>query len=361
MGFAKYLEDIIKKSDERKNELEVNDWSENGKIYYVCSYCDESFETSENRNNHIKFKHNAVGPLFFVNGKIIPGEFYIDTIISANIVMCGIDNIEISIDKKKIESNDDNINILPYLNMGESSYIVNIGQNIFKIYKYDSKNINISFLDSIIEKWEKQIYNNDPLDPLPGSYYNSLNEAEICYINGFFNYYTACKTDINSTDKKKRYEEAFAILYSFSKLTPKARILLKVIAFRLNWIEKLRNLSKETKGTFDTVVDFFYKSESSLTKKGDKQQVEQLIYVESDIEVCIKAIISYQKGEWNDVDEFLVNWTDLNISQIDDVNKKDRILLLKARRMEAENDEGSAKMYYDRILTPFFKKRVETP
>ena len=36
-------------------------------------------------------------------------------------------------------------------------------------------------------------------------------------------------------------------------------VLLKIIAYKFNWIEKLGHLSKETSGsTFDSIVDFFY-------------------------------------------------------------------------------------------------------
>ena len=359
MGFAKYFEDNERIIAERKYEREVVYPSAPKKIYYNCYYCNKSFESIENRNCHIKSSHNVVGPLLFINGKIAPNEYYVDEMNSAKIVLCGFNDITISIDNQLIKSENTEIDLILYFNKVKDSYTIKIGQKIFKIYKYNSINISKSDIDDIINNWEKLINADNQLSFAQESYPKTLNEAEKRYLNGFFEYYTACQNSISSTDKNNRYESAFAILSSFNKPTPKARVLLKVIAFRWNWIETLENLSKATKGEFDTVVDFFYGRESIITRKENIRKKKQQIFVEYDIADFFDAIVAYQNGNWDVVNKFLANWTDEKIAEVVDINKKDRILLLKARQMKIFEKYPAAKMYYDDIKTPFIKKEAE--
>jgi hypothetical protein len=359
MGFAKYFEDNEKITAERKYERTVVVSSALKKIYYDCYYCNKSFASIENRNNHIKSDHSVVGPLLFINGKISLEEYYVDELKSAKIILCGFNNIRISINNQTIKHSDMDINLISYFTEENNSYTIKIGQKTFRIYKYNTIDISSSDVDEIINNWEEQINKDEPLNPSQVSLPKTLNEAERRYINGFFDYYTACKNIISSTDKKNRYEAAFAILSSFNKLTPKARVLLKVIAFRLNWIENLEHLSKTTKGVFDTVVDFFYGRESRKTVNENIREKKQQIFVEYDIADCLDAIVAYQNGNFGVVDKFLENWTDEKIAEVKDVNKRDRILLLKARRMKMAKQYPAAKKYYDDIKTPFIKKEAE--
>lgn len=51
------------------------------------------------------------------------------------------------------------------------------------------------------------------------------------------------------------------------------------------------------------------------------------------------------------VDAFLAEWIEVKIAQIEDTNKKDRILFLKARNNDTK--------YFNDIRTPFLKKIAE--
>jgi hypothetical protein len=359
MGFAKYFEDNVNITAERKYERAVIVSSSQRKIYYDCYYCNKSFESIENRNSHIKSSHNVVGPLLFINGKIAQNEYYVDEMNSAKIVLCGFYDIAISVNNQIIKGDNTEIDLIPYLNNENDTYSIEIGQKTFNIYKYNSTNISSSNVDDIINRWEELINADEQFSFTQEGYAKSLNKAEIRYLNGFYDYYTACKNTISSTDKNARYQTAFAILSSFNILTPKARVLLKIIAFRWNWIETLENLSKATAGEFDIVVDFFYERKSTETKNVGLKQKEQKLFVEYEIEDCFNAIVAYQNGNWDVVNKFLANWTDEKIVEVGDINKKDRILLLKARQMKIFEKYPAAKKYYDDIKTPFIKKEAE--
>lgn len=274
MGYAKYFEDNERIATERKYEREIVIASAPNKIYYDCYYCNKSFESFEDRNNHIKSSHNVVGPLLFVNGRIASDEYYVDTIVSAKIALCGFNDFAISVDNQKIVNDNTDINLISHLNKNNDTHVIKIEQKYFNIYKYNSINISSNEVDEIINGWESQTANLQPLNPSQGSFPSILNEAEKRYLNGFFEYYTACKTT-DPTNKKHRYETAFAILSSFNKLTPKARVLLKVIAFRFNWIETLEHLSKATQaqGVFDVVINFYYGRKSALTEKEGTEKI----------------------------------------------------------------------------------------
>lgn len=359
MGFGKYFEDNERITIERKYLPVGNIPSLSKKIFYDCYYCGETYDSISDRNNHIRRNHNVAGPLLFINEKIVTDEYYIDVLYSSKIVLCGFNDIEISIDNQRIKNNNAEINLMSYFKKVKDFYAIKIGQKIFTIYRYGNINITNSFIDDVIKIWENQTNKDETLNPSPINYPKSLNKAELTYLNGFFDYFTACKNHIPQTEKKNRYESAFAILSSFSKPTQKTRVLLKIISFRLNWIEKLENLSKSTKGVFDLIIDFYYERVSEKFKNEDFKKNEQLIFVETDIANCFDAIIAYQKDDFVAVDHYLANWQDNEkIEEIKDINLKDRILLLKARQMKKSGNYIAAKKYYENIKTPFIKKEA---
>src|SRR5690349_21686000 len=142
MGYAKYFEDNEKIIAERKYERAGVGRSAPKKIYYDCYYCNKSFTSIEDRNNHIKSGHNVVGPLLFINGKISLEEYYVDELESAKIVLCGFNNIRISINNQTITHSDTDIDLISYFNKENYSYTIKIGQKTFRIYKYNSIKIS---------------------------------------------------------------------------------------------------------------------------------------------------------------------------------------------------------------------------
>lgn len=358
MGYAKYFEDNERITRERIYEREITELNVLNKIYYDCYYCNKSFESSEKRNIHIKKEHNVVGPLLIINGKISYEEYYVDEIKTAKIVLCGFNEITILINQEKIDHGGEDIDLKPYFLTDWNISTICIGQKKYKINKFSSENISNKIVNEIIDTWENQISENVQKQ-ISNNYPNNLNEAEKQYLNGFYDYFTACKAT-DETNKKNRYEDALAQLSSFNQLPPKAIVLLKVIAFRFNWIERLENLSKDTNGSqFDTIVSFYNEEKTTKKEITRKKENEQKIYVEDEIADCIDAIIAYQNENYSEVEKYIKNWTELNIANISDTNKKDRIFLLKARMMNILEKYSDAKAYYDAIKSPFLKKEAE--
>jgi len=358
MGYAKFFEDNERITTDRKYEREIIDSNIKNVIYYDCYYCDKSFESLEKRNKHIKEKHSVVGPLILINGKILSDSCYVDEFISAKIILCGFNETKISLNQKQINHGSEDIDLIPFFKAKWTNYEICIDQRTCIIKKFSSENISNKLVNEIINTWEKQVSENENKQ-LSNEYPDTLNEAERRYLNGFFDYFTGCKTT-DEKNKRKRYEDASAALSSFNQITPKAIVLLKVIAYRFNWIERLRHLSKETNGSaFDSIVHFFYGLKPQINSIEIKKENEQKFFVEDEIAESLKAIIAFQNENFVEVDEFLEKWTDLRITQIKDTNKKDRIFFLKARRMNLLKRNSEAIACYDAIKTPFLKKEAE--
>jgi len=358
MGYAGFLEDNERITTDRKYEREIIDSTIQNVIYYDCYYCDKSFQSSENRNKHIKEKHSVVGPLILINGKILSDSCYVDEIKSAKIILCGFNESKISLDQKQINHGSEDIDLIPFFKAKWTNHEICIDQRTCIINKFSSENISNNSVNKIINTWEKQISENDNKQ-LTNEYPDTLNEVERRYLNGFFDYFTGCKTT-DETNKRKRYEDASAALSSFNQITPKGIIILKVIAYRFNWIERLEYLSKQTNGSaFETVVHFFYGLKTRINTIENKKEIEQKFFVEDEIAESLNAIIAFQNENFIEVDKFLKKWSDLGIAQIKDTNKKDRIFFLKARRMNLLKRNSEARACYDAIKTPLLKKEAE--
>ena len=356
MSWAKFFEDNERITTERKFEREITAPNVRKIIHYDCYYCNKSFQSSENRNNHIREKHNVVGPLLFINGKISSSstDNYVDEINSAKIILCGFKEVKIFFNQEVIKYASEEIDLMPYFKKHLKCYIIYIANKNYVIKKYDSQNISSQFVNEIINNWEKQITENETI-LLSNEYPSTLNEAEKRYLNGFYDYFTACKTS-DEINKKKRYEGASAILSSFNLLPPKGIVLLKIISFRFNWIEKLGHLSKETTGSsFDKIVDFFHGEKGKLTEPMSKTENEQQFFVEDEISECLNAIMAYQNGDFDVVDGFLKKWSVENFSKIKDINKRDRILFLKIRRLSTLKRNLEAIECYKQLKTPLLK------
>lgn len=361
MGLAKYHEDNIKINDGREYDRTVYVLFRSPKIYYDCYYCNRSFESVEGRNNHIREDHNVVGPLLFINGKIATSENYIQDIRTSKIVLCGFTNVHITVDGQEIDCEESEIDLKEFFEADKDFYEIKINQREFKIFKYSSINITNPEIENLIKEWGTKVDLNQTIDLLFRDGYSiQLNQAEERYLNGFKEYFIACSENINTKDRNNRYKEAYAILSSFNSLPPRARVVMKVIAFRWNWINKLENLSRISSGIFDVVIDFFHKKGSEQNINTFIGKEEYKIFIESNLAELINAIIAFQFEKWETVDRYLEGWTYEQISLIRDINTKDKILFLKARRLEKLGDNISADQYYRDIRTLNIRKAVES-
>lgn len=369
MANAKHLEDLIRSYNER-NPISENEEYTPGPKYVKpllsCSYCNQSFSSIDERNAHIRANHFGARPLLFINEKIVPNEtdrnsiseYYAEEITTAKIDLGTSINIEISVNEEKIKCEGPIINLTPYFKTDEETYTVIIDDRSYKIIRLERSIISNPCINSIINKWEEQIVLKEPLSPWRGDYPSDLNNAEIHYLNGFIDYLTACKEYIDSSDRKKRYNTAFAILSSFNSLPTKGRLVLKVIAFRWDWIKELEALSRFSFGIFDVVIDFFYGRKSKYEINGMSENKEYKVFLESEVAACLDAIIAFQNGDMSDVDDYLGKWTDEDIRENKDNNTKNKILLLKARRLESLGKGAEAKKYFNDIRLPFIENLI---
>lgn len=375
MGYAKLNEDIADRYYENYylnqyykenysfNKTVLTNENDKGSVKRKCYYCDHLFNNLLEMNDHIKEKHSIPGPLLLLNEKIIQNnetfqEVYVATIKSAKIIMCGY-NKNIKIDGRYIHNESDLIDLNPIIYFENfNSLKIEIGERIIIIKKYEEKNIKNEDVDVILNNWEMQLEKKIRLSPDPSQYPKKLNEVEKRYLNGFYNYYLACLKDISPTDKRNRYYESYSILSSFLSLRPKGRIVLKIIAFKNNWIDKLDNLCTITSGTFNEVVDF-YKNRNSKNETNINSQVEEKIFTEPGIQECINAIIAVQQGDEESCLEYLNFWTDKRIkeSQLES-NEVDRILYLKS--IFHIKNRKIFKNYIKEIKTPFFKNNLNS-
>ena len=177
---------------------------------------------------------------------------------------------------------------------------------------------------------------------------SSLNEIEKRCLDGLYNYFIACV----STGKNKdlRYNDAYAILSEVANILPVATVLLKIIALKFNWIEKLRVLCIED-DDFSDIYDFMTNNQSTLSRSetGSLQ-----VFIEDELDEIIKTIIAYQENKYDDVEIFVKRYPIRSIADIADYNQRDKICLLCARMAIRRLSKHEARRYYDEIQSPFF-------
>lgn len=352
MGYAKYFEDNERIITVRQYYQGFTKSPEPKPIEYKCYYCNLLFESIESRNNHIKNDHNVIDPLLLINGKIATSENYVENIETIKIALCGFYNVNIFINNKKVEADHQkaDIDLTTEFSNNVDQYTLKIGNKTYLIKKYSKIDIVNPIIEKIIGKWEEQTEKKETLSPPIQMYPNSLNEAEKEYLYGFYNYYIACESNIKPEDRNNRYNTAYALLSKFNNLPPKANFLLKVIAFKLNWIQTLENLTGATQGQgiFDFILDFYYGRDSNVDKTENKNVKK--IYVEDEISEYLETVYGYQTKNNQKADDFLKQWNDEEINLIEDYNKKDRILFLKGTMC--------SKRYFNDIRTPFLRKII---
>lgn len=215
----------------------------------------------------------------------------------------------------------------------------------FIIKKYSVTVIDFKLIRPIIDEWSKKA----SLGVMVEKNYNNLNDVEKKYLDGIYDYFIACNT--NGANKGERYLSAFGILDSFNPIDPIGLLILKIICFRLNWIDKLDNLC-DVEDEFHSIFCFF-KGEKKIFNICD-ENISTKIFVEDEIINSINSIINYQNGDIKKVDAYL---SELSVYDIDDINLRDRVLLLKCLRAKEENKRY--KSYLDDITEERFVNLIK--
>lgn len=350
MGWAKYHEDIIDALTDSGFYDRVSNYVTKSiePPIFNCSYCNLSFYSKNNLYEHIKQKHNVVSSILVVNGKIVHNECYIKDLKSLIVVRYDLDN-PIRVDQEIFcednELNEIDITDEAYQRLSVKKTItISIGEKEFKIYLISQENVNIDKINKVVSQWSietsKGLHIKKEL--------SSFNEIERRCLDGLYNYFIACVT--TGKYKDLRYNDAYAILSEMVGILPVASILLKIIAFRFNWVEKLRVLCVE-KDYFSNIYDFMinHKSSTLYLENGQHQ-----IFIEDDLEQVIEIILAYQEEKYNDVETFVNRYSIRSIAGVEDLNQRDKICLLCARMAIKKSSKHEARRYYDEIQSPFF-------
>ena len=338
-------------NDDRQNAIEHENSDTIGSIQipnlYECYYCDKSFKSDNDRDNHIRKEHNFDPPQLSINEMIVDGEQSIEKVVKAEIDLGNKAKTKVSINDSEIKYKGSKIDLMPYLKSGKDQYTIKINQKSYKIWKWTRSQIANPSIDEIINKWNRQVKSNYSLSPSAGDYPKGLNESEKKYLDGFYEYFTACKQDIDPENRKKRLIGAFTIFSKMkSILTPKARFVLQVIYFKWNDIKDLKELSGGGSDMFDIVLNFFNEEKTNEHQREFYSTNEpSQIFIESEVDQCLKAILAFQTNDLDSVKNYLENWDDDKITLIKDKNMKDKIWYLKARSEEKLGKKKLAEKY----------------
>ena len=351
MGWAKYHEDIQDAITDAQiySAAGVYTVMNTEPPTYNCAYCNLSFYSKNELFEHIKNAHSGVSSLVIVNGKIINKECYVKKVSSLKIIRYDF-NKDIFINEKKIEG-DEEAHELDITNLVQpdietnKKITVQIGDKKYAIHRISQEYIDVEKINAIINEWNNQVAKGSHIEKTK----KYSNELEQRCLDGVYNYFTACVAE--GQNKVKRYNEAYAILTEVYDILPSAKIILKVIALKYNWIEKLNELCVK-KDTFSTICDFMSNKKSF---NFEKQEGALQLYIEDEIEEIIHAIIAFQKNDMAIVDKYLERYPGFSSLQQLEINHKDRICLLFARRAVKNGHKLEARRYYSEIQTMYFE------
>lgn len=348
MGYVKYKEDDSDAIAERvfiDTDRKVKILLLNQSV--LCHYCDRVFASIEERNRHVKHDHKIFAPILIVNGRVVHNKVYIYHLEQVLIDLCGFDQSKIFFNGVLVQHGnpDDVIDLLAHV-LPNAINTVSIDSTTIFIHHIPSMNFQNKIVETVIRDWGKTVEEGKYISK---NYPDTLNKGEKDYLDGLFNYYIAC---VSKKNKAQRYEDAYSILSSFDKKTAISLCVLRIIAYRLNWVEILGTL----RGT-DNVFDLAWRF---LTNEVPQTQTQpflddgKTLLIENSVESSLNAIVAFQKSNYDEVNQYLLSFSNDELSAIEDTNLKDKIFLLKARMAIKDSQFDEAYKWYNEIISPFF-------
>ncbi len=355
MGYAKYHEDDQRIIDDRKYFLYGHNYIEKKNTFppiFNCPYCNKAFYDKGKLNEHIKEEHNSVSNLLILNQQVVQKDAYIKEIKSLIIVRYDLsDSIQIN-DVEINGKNDIDITDLAIEKLQSSKCLhIKVGNKVWTINLLTSELIDLSKMDSIVMHWSNAAQEGKIINRQDTC---EFNLPENHCLDGFYNYFLACTAEFAL--KIKRYEDAYNILSEFAQIVPSAKFVLKVIAFKLNWVNNLRTLCGGN-DLFGNVYDFFTDSQSK--NHIDEFMGEKQVFIEDDLENSILAILAYQASNKDKLQDYIKQFDKETLLNMQDSNLRDRIYLLKARVAVKKGNTHEARRFYEEIATPFFNSEYE--
>lgn len=349
MGYTNYKlkdEEIINNRNEIDRELPIK----KELIKYDCFYCKSSFDDKQTLFNHIRLTHHKVGPLLVVNGKI-PTEdvdFYVPKIDEVIIQLYDV-NTKVIMEKQVFANNASKLDLTENVKAvltTKSKVTIKLDDRVYRIAEFSMAAIKNPIVYQIIDEWNEQTANMIQ----PKMVKDSFNHVEMKYLQAFYNYYVA--TQSNQFDKNNRYLDTFNVLRYFSTIDSLTSTVMKVILYKLNWIDYLKQQNNQN-DDFRMIIDFY----DFMPHICDDKEIETgKLFVEDYLEDYIRIIKSYYLNEFDIVDEYL------NLMEKDnftDDNYKDRYLFLKFRRQIDQGKIENAYKIYIEIQNPYLKGTSE--
>lgn len=354
MGFVKYFEDNQRIIGERKYLHSTFELHERPNVYppvFDCPYCTLSFGDKPKLFDHIGKHHSTVSRMLILNQQVVQNVAHVGKIESLDIVRYDLtEPVKINGEVFSCAERKSDITALAQKNLKSNKLEIQIGERVWKIVVLRSEEINLPKLETTIIEWSRETQNHHPIQKYDKS---DFNKFESRCLDGFFNYFIACNAE--PVFKTARYEDALHLLSEFEQLVPSANVILKLIAFKFNWGDKLRSLCCKA-DPFANIYEFFVgvNSDEVYSFSGDKE-----IYIEDDLGKSIQAILDYQSQNNNRVNEYLRGFDLDALQNMQDENARDRIYLLKARLAANRGRSHEARRFYDEIKTPFFEAERE--
>lgn len=346
MSYVKYTEDDIKINDTRDyvRFYHTND-NRLEKKRFLCPYCHNVYDCKTDLISHIKEKHHNMNCILLINGRISDvNEMYVNK-ISEVICHAYMDDVSITINDNviNIPLGEKNItdNVISAMNKSRTCTI-KLQDKIITIKLYEADEIRKDEVNDIIQQWQKETKNKKIINQVNNTEFNAVEKQ---YLNGLYNYFIACNSE--GTDKRNRYYDSFSLLNSFESISGIGKSVLKVIAFKFNWINRLNILCTE-KDEFLNIRNYYYNQSIYDIEVEDAHY----LYIEDELRDDMNAIIDYQRGNRENIENYLNRNDELFIS---DINRKDRIYMIQARCCLLDGAKRKSRMFYEEIRNEFMR------
>lgn len=362
MSYVKYREDDIKITDDRRHMRRGSEFAAGAHktlIYYDCKYCQAVFDERRQLYRHIKQKHNIVRPLLLINGKVAGKSCLIENLDSALLYLYGYrepitlngsiisieehnENDEIDITEQLLKTLQKN----PRCRISFSTASVEIRLISYNIPQNP-------FVAETIQQWEHAISLGKKL-AIPD--FDRQEDDVRLFLDGMYNYYVAAYA---KNDKAHRYNDALAILSRFHELNGRGKCVLKIIAYRRNWLSRLDVLTAGDKDIFTVASDYYHhrQSDTSILPADDSAGA---IYIEDATKRSLDLVLLFQQKEYGLVRNQLSRMPEIeNLDDLEDLNLRDQYYLILAKLSEQEGNYRKAEQYFGKLMAPVFRAEYE--
>ncbi len=365
MGYAKYSEDIW-------DQIEINREKLNPVLYSLksseivhtikCLYCEEEFDQNEALFSHYRLRHNQLGPIMKLNGKVMQVGEHIEAAVESlrYYPVENIDSISVNGREHKANISDGYIDIKTFQKNEFETLNILIAGEEWIIHRSNlitvSSKVDIIIIEMNDNAINRQRPNLEEINKKIREY--KLDIRDIQYVNGFYEYYLACS--VEGRDKDRLYFGAYNKLLPFIEKKSRARLIIKIICLRYLWIERLAELCRISKpNEFSMVYSFLSGYIESMSEEDEKHSDTIFeIFVEDNEYENTQEIINFMKQKYNAVKRYLGEALNLTGGRENNPNLLDKIYLLQARMSEVNVNVEKYRYYIKKIKNSFINTKT---